>query len=99
MGLLFVNFDEGSRRIRINGIASIHHDQETIKNHFGAKFVIRIKCEIYPNCPRYIPNLDTKKPSIYVPRKGQGAPPAPEWKERDYIKNILPEGDPHKKEK
>ena len=97
VGLLFVNFDEGSRRIRINGIASIHHDQETIKNHFGAKFVIRVKCEIYPNCPRYIPNLDTKKPSIYVPRKGQGAPPAPEWKERDYIKNILPEGDPHKK--
>ena len=29
--------------------------------------------------------------------KGQGIPPAPEWKERDYIKNILPKDDPHKK--
>ena len=36
---------------------------------------------------------------MYVPRKGQGIPPAPEWKHRDYIKNILPEGDPHKEEK
>ena len=98
VGLLFINFDGESRRIRINGIASIHHDQEAIKNHFGAKFVIRIKCEIYPNCPRYIPNLDTKTSSIYVPREGNEAPPAPEWKKRDYIKNILPESDPHKKE-
>jgi hypothetical protein len=29
----------------------------------------------------------------------QDIPPAPEWEERDYIKNILPEGDLHKKEK
>ena len=53
----------------------------------------------FSNCPRYIPNLETKVPSVYVPREGQDIPPAPEWKERDYIKNILPEGDPHKKEK
>ena len=97
VGLLFINFDGESRRIRINGCATIHHDNKTLNRHFGAKFVIRIKCEIYPNCPRYIPNLDTKKPSVYVPREGQGIPPAPEWKERDYIKNILPKDDPHKK--
>ena len=89
VGLLFINFDGESRRIRINGCATIHHDNKTLNRHFGAKFVIRIKCEIYPNCPRYIPNLDAKKPSVYVPREGQGIPPAPEWKERDYIKNIL----------
>ena len=95
--MLFINFDGESRRIRINGYATIHHDNKTLNKHFGAKFVIRIKCEIYPNCPRYIPDLDTKKPSVYVPREGQGIPPAPEWKERDYIKNILPKDDPHKK--
>jgi hypothetical protein len=88
VGLLFINFDGESRRIRINGCATIHHDNKTLNRHFGAKFVIRIKCEIYPNCPRYIPNLDAKKPSVYVPREGQGIPPAPEWKERDYIKNL-----------
>ena len=60
---------------------------------------MRIKCEIYPNCPRYIPNLENKIPSIYVPREGKGIPPAPEWKERDYVKNILPKDDPHNKNK
>ena len=71
VGLLFINFDGKSRRIRINGCATIHHDNKTLNRHFGAKFVIRIKCEIYPNCPRYIPNLDTKKPSVYIPREGK----------------------------
>ena len=99
VGLLFINFDGKSRRIRINGSATIHHDKNTLKGHYGAKFVVRVKCEIYPNCPRYIPNLDTKVPSLYVPREGQEDPPAPEWKNRDYIKNILPKDDPHKKQK
>ena len=97
VALLFVNFDGKSRRIRINGQATIHSDNKSLENHFGAKFVVRISCEIYPNCPRYIPNLEKNKSSIYTPRKGKGVPPAPEWKERDYIKNILPKNDPHKK--
>ena len=96
VGLLFINFDGKSLRIRINGHATIHHDRDSIKKHYGAKFIVRIKCEIYPNCPRYIPDFVTKIPSAYVPREGQGVPPAPEWKKRDYIKNILPKDDPHK---
>ena len=96
VALLFLNFDGKSRRIRINGHATIHHDNKSLEDHFGAKFVVRINCEIYPNCPRYIPNLEKDESSAYVPRKGKGIPPAPEWKERDYIKNILPKDDPHK---
>ena len=96
VALLFLNFDGKSRRIRINGHATIHQDYKSLENHFGAKFVVRIKCEIYPNCPRYIPNLEKDEPSIYVPRKGNGVPPSPEWKKRKYIKNILPKNDPHK---
>ena len=96
VALLFLNFDGKSRRIRINGQATIHHDKKSIEDHFGAKFVVRINCEIYPTCPRYIPNLEKDESSAYVPRKGKGIPPAPEWKERDYIKNILPKDDPHK---
>ena len=64
---------------------------------YGAKFVVRIKCEIYPNCPRYIPNLEDKELSVHIPREGRREPPAPEWKERDYIQYILPKDDPHKK--
>ena len=95
VALLFLNFDGKSRRIRINGKATIHHDKKSIEDHFGAKFVVRIKCEIYPNCPRYIPNLKNDELSVYTPRKEEGTPPAPEWKERDYIKNILPKDDPY----
>lgn len=96
VGLLFVRFDGKSRRIRINGKASIHDDQETLDRHHGAKLVVRVECEIYPNCPRYIPNLADQEASPYVPRTGQGTPPAPEWKERDYIRDILPKKDPHR---
>jgi len=97
VALLFVNFDGKSRRIRINGHASIHRDAQSLKKHYGAKFVVRIKCEIYPNCPRYIPNLEDKELSVHIPREGKIVPPAPEWKERDYIRDILPKDDPHKK--
>ena len=95
VALLFVNFDGKSRRIRIKGHASIHRDNNSLKRHYGAKFVVRIKCEIYPNCPRYIPNLKNDKLSVYTPREEEGTPPAPEWKGRDYIKNILPKDEPH----
>ena len=97
VALLFVNFDGKSRRIRINGQASIHRDSKSLEQHHGAKFVVRIKCEIYPNCPRYVPNLKESKPSPHIPRKGKGVPPPPEWKQRDYIRDILPKGDPHRK--
>ena len=96
VGLLFVKFDGKSTRIRINGKASIHDDAETLARHYGAKVVVRIECEIFTNCPRYVPNLLQDKSSGDVPREGQGTPPAPEWKGRDYIRDILPRDDPHR---
>lgn len=96
VGLLFVRFDGSSRRIRINGRAMICDDTETLRRHFGARLVVRVDCEIYPNCPRYVPDLVHGAPSPYVPRNGQGTPPPPEWKGRDYIRDILPDDDPHR---
>ena len=87
---------DGNSMYRTAG-ATIHHDENSLNKHYGAKFIIRIKCEIYPNCPRYLPNFENKKPSVYVPRKGEKIPPSPEWKKRDYIKNILPKNDPYLK--
>jgi hypothetical protein len=95
IGMLFVNFDGKSLRTRINGIASIHTDKKTLSRHYGAKFVIRVKCEIYPNCPRYVPDFFNGTKSKYVPREGSAPPPPPAWKERDYIRDILPLDDPH----
>jgi predicted pyridoxine 5'-phosphate oxidase superfamily flavin-nucleotide-binding protein len=95
VGLLFVRFDGKSRRMRINGRAAILEDAEARTRHYGAQIVVRIECEIYPNCPRYVPDLAGVAASPYVPREGQGIPPPPEWKRRDYIRHILPAGDPH----
>lgn len=97
VAILFVAFDGKSRRIRINGKAKVLIDQKALDRHFGAKLVIRIECEIYPNCPRYLPNLTDSENSPYVPRHGHGTPPAPEWKSRAYIRSTLPHDDPHAK--
>ena len=95
VGLLFVRFDGKSRRMRVNGRATILEDAAAKARHFGAQIVVRIECEVYPNCPRYVPDLAGATSSPYVPREGQDAPPPPEWKRRDYIRDILPAGDPH----
>ena len=96
VGLLFVRFDGTSRRIRVNGRAAILDDAETLARHVGAKLVVRVDCEIFPNCPRYVPDLVHGTPSPHVPREDEGTPPPPEWKSRDYIRNILPAADPHR---
>ena len=96
VGLLFVKFDGKSTRIRINGKAFIQHEEDVLARHVGAKVVVRIECEIYTNCPRYIPNLEERQPSPYVPRAGASTPPVPEWKTRGYIKDTLPQDDPHR---
>jgi predicted pyridoxine 5'-phosphate oxidase superfamily flavin-nucleotide-binding protein len=96
VGLLFLRFDGKSLRVRINGRASIVDEPDALARHHGAKLVVRVECELYPNCPRYLPQLEQGLPSPYVPRPGQGTPPAPEWKRRDYLRNLLPAGDPHR---
>lgn len=96
VGLLFVPLDGASRRIRINGRASLHTGADALARHHGAKVVVRVECEIYPNCPRYLPDLVHGTVSPHVPRAGEPAPPAPEWKSRDYIRDLLPHDDPHR---
>lgn len=95
VGLLFVEFDGKSYRIRINGLATICDDAETLAHHHAAKLVVRVACELYTNCPRAVHDLANGSLSEYLPRAGH-TPPAPQWKSRDYIRDILPEGDPHK---
>jgi hypothetical protein len=62
--------------------------------------VVRIKCEIFPNCPRYVPDLMGDQAAVpanpFVPRPGY-EPPAPEWKSRDYLKDVLSKYDPHRR--
>ena len=95
VGLLFVKFDGISRRARVNGRATLHDDPDSLARHHGAKLVVRVVCEIFPNCPRYAPDLLGGHASVHPPRPDY-APPAPEWKSRDYLRDILPAHDPHR---
>ena len=94
VGLLFVKFDGVTLRVRASGKAVILDDAEALSRHHGAKLVVRIACELYSNCVRSVHNLTTGEISPYMPAPGH-EPPAPEWKSRDYIRDILPENDPH----
>jgi uncharacterized protein len=100
VALLFVCFDGKTFRTRIRGKATLHDDPETLAAHHGAKLVVRVKCEIFPNCPRYIPDLMGASEAVpanpFVPRPGY-EPPPPEWKSRDYLKDVLSKYDPHLK--
>ncbi|MGY4231045.1 putative pyridoxine 5'-phosphate oxidase superfamily flavin-nucleotide-binding protein [Bradyrhizobium sp. USDA 4503] len=83
VGLLFVRLDGKTFRTRIRGKATIHDSAEVLAGHHGAKVVVRVECEIFPNCPRYVPDLMGASADVpanlYVPRPGY-EPPAPEWK-------------------
>jgi hypothetical protein len=50
---------------------------------------------MFSNCPRSVHDLENNHLSPYLPHPGY-EPPPPEWKSRDYIKDILPETDPHR---
>jgi uncharacterized protein len=97
VGLLFVRFDGKSLRMRAGGLATMYDDSPSLARHHGAKRVIRVVCdEIFPNCPRYLPEMSGDSRSIYTPQPGH-EPPAPEWKTRDYIRPHLPADDPSRK--
>lgn len=96
VGLLFIRFDGSSYRLRVNGPAHLIYDHPRLGDYPGAKLMVRLEArEIFPNCPRYIPDLANDTPSDFLPQTGKPVP-RPAWKERDYIAPILPAGDPHR---
>ncbi len=96
VGMLFIRFDASSYRLRVNGSAEILETHPRLADYPGAKMIIRLQArEIFPNCPRYIPDLTAGTPSQYLPRAGDPLP-KPDWKDRPVIRGILPDGDPHK---
>jgi predicted pyridoxine 5'-phosphate oxidase superfamily flavin-nucleotide-binding protein len=96
IGMLFVPFDGRSLRLRLRGQAALVEDAVRLAAIPGARRLVRVAVtDIFPNCPRYIPDLAAGAPSEYLPRP-DGSQRAPEWKTRDYIQPILPHDDPHR---
>jgi predicted pyridoxine 5'-phosphate oxidase superfamily flavin-nucleotide-binding protein len=93
VGLLFVDF-EGQKRLRLNGLASIDPGDPLLPEYPRAQCVVRVRAtEVFPNCPRYIHKLQLVERSRFTPR-AECEPPVPDWKRREWARDVLPAGDP-----
>ena len=90
VGLLFITMGEKPQRLRVNGRASVHTDDPLLPALPGAQAVVRVVPEyIFPNCPRYIPDLAGGRVSEYNPCEGV-EPKEPAWKDFDAFKDVVP---------
>lgn len=89
IGLLFIRFGSEPRRLRVSGTC------ELVEQQASSKFLVRVTARrIFPNCPRYIPDLAAGKPSPYLPDAcGPGKKPG--WKDMEHLRDALPGDDPH----
>jgi uncharacterized protein len=94
IGMLFIDW-QAQRRLRLNGDASIAHDDPLLAAYPEAQFVVRVAVrEVFPNCPRYIHRLELVERSRFVPRPEQETP-IPGWKRADWMPSeALPADDP-----
>ena len=90
VGLLFLTLGEKPQRLRVNGRASLHFDDPLMTRVPGAQIIVRIAPEhIFPNCPRYIPDLGNGRPSDYIPCDGV-PDKEPAWKGFEAFKDVVP---------
>jgi len=90
IGMLFIAMGEKPQRLRVNGRATVHLDDPMMAGSPGAQIIVRVTPEhIFPNCPRYIPDLANGQPSEYAPHEGV-TPKEPPWKGYDAYKDVVP---------
>ncbi|MSO99651.1 MAG: pyridoxamine 5'-phosphate oxidase family protein [Acetobacteraceae bacterium] len=90
VGLLFIAMHGSPRRLRVNGTATIGADDPLLARTLGAQLIVRVQARaIFPNCPRYIPELALTAPSIYAPVAGED-PPEPKWKGFGDFAEVVP---------
>jgi predicted pyridoxine 5'-phosphate oxidase superfamily flavin-nucleotide-binding protein len=93
VGLLFIDF-ERRRRMRLEGVAQIDESDPLLAEYPEAQLVVRVRAtRVYPNCPRYVPQMEVVERSRFVPQAGCETP-VPAWKRREWSHDVLPEGDP-----
>jgi uncharacterized protein len=98
VALLFIDF-ERPNRLRVNGRASIADGDPLVERFPGAQLVVRVRAaRIFPNCPRYIHRMTLVEASPYAPREGY-TPPVPKWKRFDAFCDVLPQGDPARRDR
>jgi len=89
VGMLFIAMHDKPKRLRINGVASVSDNDPLLGQTVGAQLIVRVQAKaIFPNCPRYIPDMQMTGPSIYTPRPGCETP-EPGWKTFDSFKDAV----------
>ena len=92
VGLLFLDFEQ-AKRIRVNGVAQVSQDDPLRAECEGAAFIVRVTAtRIFPNCPRYIHQMQLVEHSLYSPRPAC-TPPVPAWKTFEVFRDALPARD------
>jgi hypothetical protein len=90
VGLLFIAMTERPKRLRVLGTAELAFEDPLLASFPGGQILVRIKpTHVFPNCPRYIPDLKRDAPSVYVPDGGR-APVEPAWKQSPDFKDVVP---------
>jgi hypothetical protein len=90
VGLLFIAMGEAPKRLRVNGRAEVVRDDPAMAAIPGAQLLVKVTPQaIFPNCPRYIPNLETGEPSVYAPA-ADTAPVEPKWKSFEIFADVVP---------
>ncbi|WP_116813399.1 pyridoxamine 5'-phosphate oxidase family protein [Steroidobacter cummioxidans] len=90
IGLLFISMGGTPKRLRVNGHAEVMLDDPLMQEFVGAQALVRVTpIDIFPNCPRYIPDLAAGTPSPYVPRDGE-RPLEPSWKSNPAWQQVVP---------
>ncbi|GJL86682.1 MAG: hypothetical protein DHS20C03_03910 [Minwuia thermotolerans] len=80
IGLLFVKFDGRTLRMRINGRATILQDAGSLSRHHGARFVVRVDCDLSQLHPLH-PGFRTGDARAARPAPGAGHPAGAELEE------------------
>jgi predicted pyridoxine 5'-phosphate oxidase superfamily flavin-nucleotide-binding protein len=89
VGLLFIAMHGRPQRLRVNGTATVSRNDPLVARTVGAQLMVRVTARvIFPNCPRYIPDMQLADPSVYAPRPGV-EPPEPAWKDFDSFKDCI----------
>ena len=93
VGLLFIDFVEKPRRLRVNGRATVDAADPLLASFPGAQLIVRVRAEaVFPNCSRYLPRMAQLESSKYIPCEGYN-PPEPKWKQMPEFQDVLPSPD------
>jgi predicted pyridoxine 5'-phosphate oxidase superfamily flavin-nucleotide-binding protein len=90
VGLLFIAMGEAPKRLRVNGTAQVVGDDPLMAVIPGAQLLVRVTpVDIFPNCPRYVPNMRLVEPSAYLP-SADTPPLEPKWKSFELFSDVVP---------